>query len=262
MGSDDAAIRALLWAGLDDWISLDEVTWEGAHGDLSAAGRAAVRRLLDHVYREGLLVPGDLGESGFEDWTGSATRWLERSLKELDRFNWKPMGAGFWLRLSDEGEAPAREGCPADAISPRPAQADVRSDPRTGTASTPRSPECRVTRSTPASEGSSVRSDFTEVRPARIRYRTTEEGGRLSAPVSGVRSQIALGQFQSSCVIESSAGLDVLPLGEEVEVRIRLLSPEHTGATFIGATSVKLFEGNKLVATGSFLDGEQDTGAP
>ena len=31
--------------------------------------------------------------------------WLSRAERELDRFNWNPLGDGFWLRLTDRGEA-------------------------------------------------------------------------------------------------------------------------------------------------------------
>lgn len=108
-GSDDAALDALLDAGLDDWASLDEVIWEVTHGDLSAESRARVLGMLDRIYSEGLVVPGDLGGTGFEDWPGSPDEWLERSREELEQLDWKPMGGGFWLRLTERGEAKARE---------------------------------------------------------------------------------------------------------------------------------------------------------
>lgn len=105
--TDDPALEALLEAGLDDWVSLDEVIWEVAQGDLSAESRAQVLRMFDRVYSEDLMVPGDLGETGFEDWPGSPTEWRERSLVELERFDWNPQGAGFWLRLTEHGERAA-----------------------------------------------------------------------------------------------------------------------------------------------------------
>lgn len=96
--------------------------------------------------------------------------------------------------------------------------------------------------------------DFAEVRRARIRFLTPEEGGRQVAPMSGVRSQIELGEFQSSCIVESVTGLKVLPFGTEVDVQIRVIFPDWAGVAFARVATVELFEGNRLVATGSFLD--------
>lgn len=108
--ADDMALVTLLDEGLDDWVPLDAVMWEVAQGDLSPESRAAVLRMLDRLSSEGLMVPGDLGETGFEDWSGSPADWLGRSLAELGRLGWRPMGAGFWLRLTERGEAAARRG--------------------------------------------------------------------------------------------------------------------------------------------------------
>ncbi|WP_152649760.1 hypothetical protein [Demequina oxidasica] len=73
-------------------------------------------------------------------------------------------------------------------------------------------------------------------------------------PDSGVRSQLELGEFQTSCIVESDTGLDVLPLGEEITVRIRPLFVNQAADAFAELVSVELFEGNKRVATGVFLD--------
>ncbi len=92
-------------------------------------------------------------------------------------------------------------------------------------------------------------------RTARVRFLTSDEGGRSGPPASGVRSQVELGEFQTSCIVESATGLDVLPLGEEITVRIRLLFVDQAADAFAGLASVELFEGSKRVATGVFLDG-------
>lgn len=90
-------------------------------------------------------------------------------------------------------------------------------------------------------------------RPARIRFLTADEGGRRTAPASGVRSQIELGAFQSSCVVEGVDGRTELPLGETVEVQIRVLAEDWAGDAFARVGAVELYEGKKLVATGRFL---------
>lgn len=55
------------------------------------------------------MIPGDLHPSGFEDWRGSVAAWLVRSREELERLGWKPMGAGFYLRLTERGRVAAQE---------------------------------------------------------------------------------------------------------------------------------------------------------
>jgi hypothetical protein len=97
-------------------------------------------------------------------------------------------------------------------------------------------------------------------RDARVRFLTTHEGGRETAPVSGVRSQIELGDFQTSCIIEGADGRSELPLGQNVEVQITVLFEEWAGAAFMEARGVRLFEGARLVATGTFLDTQDRRG--
>jgi hypothetical protein len=108
--SDDNAIEEILIAGIYDWVMLDEVTWEVMHGDLSGENRERTLRVLGRLFREGLMVPGDLHPSGFGDWQGSAAAWLVLSGEELERRGWKPMGAGFYLRLTEfRGRVAAEE---------------------------------------------------------------------------------------------------------------------------------------------------------
>ncbi len=103
------AVDKLLQLGSDDWVSADEVIWTAAGGDISATGQALVFEVLEDLYRNGLMVPGQLGESGFEDWTVPKDEYLARSKAELERHAWRPMGAGFWLRLTERGAAQVRE---------------------------------------------------------------------------------------------------------------------------------------------------------
>ena len=88
---------------------------------------------------------------------------------------------------------------------------------------------------------------------ARIRFLTAAEGGRSTAPLSGVRPQIRLGNEQSSCLVEGVAGQEEFPLGETVEVRLRPLFAEFVAEAFASADRVALYEGRKLVAVGEFI---------
>ena len=93
------------------------------------------------------------------------------------------------------------------------------------------------------------------LRRALIRFLRSEEGGRVSAPLSGVRSQLELGEFQTSCVVESATGISHFALGEEVLVDIRVMHPQMLGAAFAQLEKVELYEGSRLVASGKFVRG-------
>ena len=110
MVTERRIISELLDIGLDDWVMLDHVVWLSTHGTINRATKRAVLDVLKSLYSDGLMVPGDLGASGFEDWGPPLEGWVTRSEAELDRLDWRPMGAGFWLRLTTKGERVARRG--------------------------------------------------------------------------------------------------------------------------------------------------------
>lgn len=109
MVTEEEAIFALLECGLIDWVSLQEVVWYGTRGEITPASKALVLVVLRRLFDGGLMVPGDLGESGFEDWLPPTSLWLNRAVAEFDRFNWAPMGDGFWLRLTERGRQAVEE---------------------------------------------------------------------------------------------------------------------------------------------------------
>jgi len=106
---DDEIVSEFLDDGLDDWVSLHNVVWFTTRGDLSDESKERAIKILGRLFSNGLMVPGRLGHSGFEDWPGTASDWLFRSRAELDELEWRPMGEGFRLRLTERGEAMARE---------------------------------------------------------------------------------------------------------------------------------------------------------
>lgn len=113
MVTREEAIDELLDCGSADWVSLQEVVWYGTLGVINPQSKALVIDVLRHLFETGLMVPGDLGRSGFEAWQPPMSEWLDRAAAELDRLNWAPMGDGFWLRLTDRGEMIA-ENSPLD----------------------------------------------------------------------------------------------------------------------------------------------------
>lgn len=96
-------VAELLDRGLADWVSLHDVVWFGTHGVITPETKALVIGVLQSLFEDGLMVPGDLGETGFEDWSSPEEGWVARAESELDRLDWHPMGEGFWLRLTERG---------------------------------------------------------------------------------------------------------------------------------------------------------------
>lgn len=89
---------------------------------------------------------------------------------------------------------------------------------------------------------------------ARVRFLRTDEGGRAVPPTPGVRAQIELGEFQTSCVVGEGYEGSEMPLGVPIDVQIRVVFPEHVSEAFAAIEAVELYDGSRLVATGGFLD--------
>lgn len=109
MVNEKEIIDELLTSGQTDWVSLHDVVWLCTEGTINDESKRRVLAVLDRVYFDGLMVPGELGETGFEDWQSPSEDWVARSAAELDALGWQPMGAGFWLRLTSDGEQIARK---------------------------------------------------------------------------------------------------------------------------------------------------------
>ena len=99
MTDDD--VTELVKAAELDWLSLDEAAWVICHRHVTSMSTEALKPALADLFRRSVLVPGDLGETGFEDWAGTAEEWSRRLDEEFSRLEWPPMGSGFWLRLAD-----------------------------------------------------------------------------------------------------------------------------------------------------------------
>ena len=97
-------------------------------------------------------------------------------------------------------------------------------------------------------------SSGTTSRRARIRFLTTDEGGRQTAPLNGVRPQLEVEAYSTSCTVTSFDGATEFPLGREVDVWLTPMHPESVEDEFRALRDARLFEGTKLVASGRFTD--------
>ena len=89
---------------------------------------------------------------------------------------------------------------------------------------------------------------------ARIRFLTTDEGGRSAPPRSGYHPQLKLGDIYTSCFVKTLFGHEeqCFELGREYEVELELLFPHY--AHLVPETDeCELYEGSRLVASGRFL---------
>ncbi|MFF1530368.1 hypothetical protein [Cellulomonas sp. NPDC058312] len=98
-------VERIVVMGSFDWVSSHDLVVVGSDFEypVGPGGRARTLRVLERLLRDGLMVPGDLGDTGFADWPGSASEWTDRARTDLDRLSWSPMGDGFWLRLTERG---------------------------------------------------------------------------------------------------------------------------------------------------------------
>lgn len=109
--NESRSLERILVRGRFDWVLSHDLVVIGSDFEypIGLAGRARVMRILGRLLGEGLMVPGELGDAGFEDWPGAVTDWIDRSRAELDRLDWRPRSEGFWLRLTERGALIAAE---------------------------------------------------------------------------------------------------------------------------------------------------------
>jgi hypothetical protein len=88
---------------------------------------------------------------------------------------------------------------------------------------------------------------------AAITFLTTEEGGRQSAPISGVRSQLRLGEVHTSCIIHKVDDEGNFELGREYPATIELLFGDQYGHLLGKTELVEFYEGSRLVARGRLI---------
>ncbi|GLY50590.1 hypothetical protein [Lentzea sp. NBRC 102530] len=109
MPSSQEAVRELLLDGVDDWVSLDRIIWAARQVSESSSADFGdeFRDLLDTLVRGGLVVPGELGDSGFERWGGEPGELIARVIEQAQEFGWAPQGAGCWFANTELGDRTA-----------------------------------------------------------------------------------------------------------------------------------------------------------
>ena len=94
---------------------------------------------------------------------------------------------------------------------------------------------------------------FSRSRVARLRFLTEAEGGWSRPVTSGIRPMLGIGGQRTSCIVTSVDGDLVISAGVDVDVVIQIMWPEHNGREFAELRVAELFDGNTLMAIGTFL---------
>jgi hypothetical protein len=101
----------VLVEGLDDWVLVDTVIGaaheavEGDGGDFRPVAVAAI----DYLIGNGLMVAGDIGDTGFEPWPESPPAMARRVIEKCESFDWVPLGDACWLANTERGARRGRE---------------------------------------------------------------------------------------------------------------------------------------------------------
>lgn len=102
--------------GLDDWVQLHDLVWHSRLAQPDGDYRSLVRALVEELIHQGLMVPGDLGETGFEPWTTAPEESVRRVMEQCETYGWNPQGDGAWFANTDAGKVLARSVVQATAM--------------------------------------------------------------------------------------------------------------------------------------------------
>lgn len=110
-----ARVEEAIVEGLDDWVQLHNVVWYCRLAEPEGDYRSLVRALVEELILGGLMVPGDLGETGFEPWTTAPEESVRRVMEQCETYGWNPQGDGAWFAITDAGKVLARSVVQANA---------------------------------------------------------------------------------------------------------------------------------------------------
>jgi translation elongation factor EF-Tu-like GTPase len=88
-----------------------------------------------------------------------------------------------------------------------------------------------------------------------VRFLCHEEGGRFSPPLSGYKPQLRIENEFTSCIITTKYNSnEVMEFGVDYDVFIELLYADIYKNKITKRMRIELYEGNKLVGKGVFVD--------
>ncbi|MGW4399060.1 hypothetical protein ACWEHA_27565 [Amycolatopsis nivea] len=93
--------------GLDDWVPLDWLITNTARVVPEDSDRFTgfFASVLGYLLREGLMVVGEIGNTGFEPWPPAAVEdTVDRVVRDCQAVNWTPRLGLYWLANTPEGD--------------------------------------------------------------------------------------------------------------------------------------------------------------
>ncbi|MEV8312382.1 hypothetical protein AB0P36_35150 [Streptomyces flavidovirens] len=103
--NDKEISRQILEEGIDDWIPIDRLI--DLTREFSEAGESASIQILESLLDGGFVKVGEIGENGFEAWSGASQDVVLRVAAELEKVNWVPLGGVCWIANTPKGDAEA-----------------------------------------------------------------------------------------------------------------------------------------------------------
>ncbi|MET9261286.1 hypothetical protein [Amycolatopsis sp. NPDC004079] len=97
--------------GLDDWVPVDSLIWNAFQVVPRDSDRFAgfFASVLDYLLREGLMVVGEIGDTGFEPWPASSVEdTVERVVRDCQAVDWSAKLGLCWLSNTPEGDRRSR----------------------------------------------------------------------------------------------------------------------------------------------------------
>lgn len=89
--------------------------------------------------------------------------------------------------------------------------------------------------------------------PARVRFLSTAEGGRLEPAQDGIRPQLDLGDVKTTCVVRSAAGGRIFDADQTYDVELEIVFWDQYGHLFNPDDPIRLYDGSRLIAIGEFV---------
>jgi len=89
--------------------------------------------------------------------------------------------------------------------------------------------------------------------PARIEFLPSEEGGRITPAMNGIRPLLKLGPVFTSTVVHSRDSVASFEPRRLYDVTLEIVFWDEYGDFFREDDPVELFEGSRLIARGQFI---------